>query len=50
MDQTTHEVRLEQWVSIISQCQNRPEGQTAKEWLRKNGKLLSGRGDVQECR
>ena len=37
MDQTTHEVRLEQWVSIISQCQNRPEGQTAKEWLRENG-------------
>ena len=37
MDQTTHEVRLEQWGSIISQCQNRPEGQTAKEWLRENG-------------
>ena len=37
MDQTTHKVRLEQWVSIISQCQNRPEGQTAKEWLRENG-------------
>ena len=36
MDQTTHEVRLEQWAAIITQCQNRPAGQTAKEWLADN--------------
>ncbi len=37
MDQTTHEVRLEQWTAIVAQCQNRPAGQTAKEWLAENG-------------
>ena len=37
MDQTTHEVRLEQWTEVITQCQNRPDGQTAKEWLAENG-------------
>ncbi|MBR6841565.1 MAG: IS66 family insertion sequence element accessory protein TnpB [Lachnospiraceae bacterium] len=37
MDQTTHEVRLEQWTEIITQCQNRSDSQTAKEWLAENG-------------
>lgn len=37
MDSCTHEVRLQYWKSIISQCQNRPEGQTAKAWLKENG-------------
>lgn len=37
MDQCTKEVRKQQWKNIISQCQSRPEGQTAKEWLKKNG-------------
>ncbi len=37
MDQTTHEVRLAQWTEVITQCQNRPDGQTAKEWLAENG-------------
>ena len=32
MDKTTHEVRLANWKSIIEQCQQRPEGQTAKQW------------------
>ena len=36
MDQTTTEVRLEQWAAIITQCQNRPDGQTAKQWLAEN--------------
>ena len=31
MDKTTHEVRLANWKSIIEQCQQRPEGQTAKQ-------------------
>ena len=32
MDQCTHEVRLQYWKNIISQCQARPEGQSAKQW------------------
>ena len=37
MDQTTHEVRIANWKSIIEQCQSRPEGQSAKQWLADNG-------------
>ena len=37
MDQITTDVRTADWVSIIKQCQNRPEGQTAKQWLEENG-------------
>ena len=37
MDNCTHEVRLQYWKNIISQCQNRPDGQTAKSWLKENG-------------
>lgn len=37
MDSCTHEVRLQYWKNIIAQCQNRPEGQTAKQWLKENG-------------
>ena len=37
MDQITHEVRLANWKPIIEQCQARPEGQTAKQWLSKRG-------------
>ena len=37
MDTCTHEVRLNQWKMIIEQCQNRPEGQTARQWLAENG-------------
>jgi len=37
MDQTTHEVRLEQWRAVITQCQERPSGQTTKSWLAENG-------------
>ena len=36
MDQTTHEMRLANWKSIIEQCQSRPEGMSAKQWLRDN--------------
>ena len=36
MDQTTHEVRLASWKAIIEQCQARPEGQSAKQWLAEN--------------
>ena len=32
----THEVRLNQWKLIIKQCQSRPEGQTAKQWMEEN--------------
>lgn len=37
MDQCTKEIRKQQWKNIINQCQSRPEGQTAKEWLKENG-------------
>lgn len=37
MDSCTHEFRLQYWKNIMSQCQNRPEGQTAKQWLKENG-------------
>ena len=36
MDQTTHEVRLANWKAIIEQCQARPKGQTAKQWMHEN--------------
>ena len=36
MDQTTHEVRLANWKAIIEQCQARPKGQTAKDWMVEN--------------
>lgn len=37
MDQITHDVRSPQWLEIITQCQNRPEGTTAKQWMADNG-------------
>lgn len=37
MDKCTHEVRLAQWTRIIQQCQNRPKGQPACQWLKENG-------------
>ena len=36
MDKCTHEVRMEYWKNIITQCQNRPEGQSAREWMNAN--------------
>lgn len=37
MDQCTHEVRKQYWKNIISQCQQRPEGQTAQQWMNEHG-------------
>ena len=37
MDKITHDVRSSQWLEIITQCQNRPEGTTAKQWMDDNG-------------
>ena len=37
MDKTTHEIRIANWRSIIEQCQARPEGQSARQWLADNG-------------
>ena len=37
MDQITHRVRSDEWKAIVEQCQARPEGQTAKQWLADNG-------------
>lgn len=36
MDKSTHEIRLIHWKQIIEQCQNRPKGQTAKQWMTEN--------------
>lgn len=37
MDQITHDVRSSQWLEIITQCQIRPQGTTAKQWMADNG-------------
>ena len=37
MDTITHEVRESHWKSVIDQCQQRPEGISAKSWLQDNG-------------
>ena len=37
MDQLTYTVRRSNWINIIQQCQDRPAGTTAKQWLTKNG-------------
>ena len=37
MDQITHDVRSSQWLEIITQCQNRPQVTTAKQWMAYNG-------------
>ncbi|HOO28139.1 MAG TPA: IS66 family insertion sequence element accessory protein TnpB [Lachnospiraceae bacterium] len=39
MDQCTHEVRAQYWKEIIEACQQRPVGQSAKQWLKENGIL-----------
>lgn len=37
MDRIAHQVRLTNWTRIIEQCNNRPAGTTAKQWLSENG-------------
>ena len=37
MDQLTHDVRRNSWLNIITECQHRPAGVTAKQWLAENG-------------
>ena len=37
MDQLTHTIRRSNWINIIQQCQTRPTGTTAKQWLAENG-------------
>ncbi len=37
MDQLTHTIRRSNWINIIQQCQTRPAGTTAKQWLAENG-------------
>ena len=33
MDQSTHDVRWANWLNIITECQQRPAGVSAKQWL-----------------
>jgi len=37
MDQITHDVRRQNWLNIVTACQNRPEGINAHQWLADNG-------------
>lgn len=37
MDQSTHDVRRANWFNIIAECQQKPVGVTAKQWLTDNG-------------
>ena len=37
MDQTTHDVRRANWLTVVTQCQGRTEGVSAKRWLSYNG-------------
>jgi putative transposase len=37
MDQITHSVRRSNWLGIIKQCQERPEGISVRKWLTDNG-------------
>ena len=37
MDQSTHDVRRENWLTIVNQCQSRPAAMSVKQWLAENG-------------
>jgi hypothetical protein len=37
MNQIAHDIRRTNWRNIISQCQERPAGVSAKQWLSDNG-------------
>lgn len=37
MDQSTHDVRRNSWLNIITECLQRPADVTAKQWLAENG-------------
>lgn len=39
MDQCTHDVRSKRWKSIIQNSQQRPAGQSVRQWLEDNGIL-----------
>lgn len=39
MDQCTRDVRAARWRSVIQCCQQRPAGQSVKQWLEKNNIL-----------
>ena len=36
MDKLTHTIRDSRWKEIILQCQNRPAGMSAKQWIAEN--------------
>ena len=36
MDRITHEMRLANWKKVLEECQSRPEGMSAKQWLIEN--------------
>ena len=36
MDQCTHDIRRDNWLGIITECQNCPAGITVRQWLKDN--------------
>lgn len=36
MDQSTHDVRRANWLSIVKQCQSRPSDISVRQWLAEN--------------
>lgn len=36
MDQSTHEIRRTNWLSIVNQCQSRPSDISVRQWLAEN--------------
>ena len=36
MDQISHTVRNSRWKDLILQCQSRPAGMSAKQWMTEN--------------
>ena len=36
MDQSTHDARRANWLTIVKQCQTRPSGTSVREWLAEN--------------
>lgn len=49
MDECTREVRKQYWKNIISQCLQRPEGMTAKQWLDESNICGSSAAGLESC-
>ena len=41
MDQSTHDIRRANWLTIINQCQTRPSNMSVRQWLAENNNGLT---------